>query len=760
MLNLSWLIPVIPLLAFTIIILVTNRGERRAAVRGKFLSSTVAIVAMAITWLLSLLTITIPVLANYHDFAEHPFNVTYLFVPTGVRTFGYFGILVDPLTAVMLFMVPLVCLMIFIYARGYMSWPHHLDASHEYPDQDETSKELDPRYSRFFAYVSLFAAGMLGVVLANNLFMLFVFWEIMGLCSYLLISFWFEKKYWDPNQITPKQAGLKAFLTTRIGDVIMFSGMALLFVAAGTLNFEEIFRNPEVMHHLTDTMLPGLGITWAALTAFLIFWGAIGKSAQFPLHVWLPDAMEGPTPVSALIHAATMVSAGVYLIIRMFPLFEAAAETAPWVLHFVAFIGAFTAIFAATIAVAQNDIKRVLAYSTISQLGYMFAALGMGAYVAATFHLITHAFFKALLFLGSGAVIHAVEHGEHEAHLAHGPANHGDSHDHDAHGHDDHGASGPPFDPQDMMNMGGLWRRIPRVGWTFLIGGLALAGFPLFTSGFWSKDEILSSAWGLNKLVFWTLAVAALLTAFYTGRQIFLTFGGQPRSEAAAMAGIPKKLPRSGLRMFGLMTWPLIILSVFAIINGYIGIHEDFPLLGRIGNIFEHWIGGLEEALLGKVYVPEFTWFVVITSLVVSLGGLGLAWLVYGRKPLVAGQVDPVKRVLGPVWTVLNRKYYFDELYRAVFIRPAVATANFFARFDRSVIDGIVNWVGRAWRWISNALRSFFDEPIIDGLVNGVGTVTGWFGGIVRRIQTGQGQNYLLFAVLTILLVLAFYLYT
>ncbi len=758
MLNLSWLIPVIPLLAFAIIILVTNRGERRASARAKQLSSTVAIVAMAITWLISLVGISIPVLANYHEYAEHPFDVTYLFIPTGEQTFGYFGILIDPLTAAMLLMVPLVCLMIFIYARGYMSWPHHLDANSEYPRQDETSKELDPRYSRFFAYVSLFAAGMLGVVLANNLFMLFVFWEIMGLCSYLLISFWFEKKYWDPKQITPKGAGLKAFLTTRIGDVIMFSGMALLFVGTGTLNFDEIFRNSETMHQLAETVVPGLGITWAALIAFLIFWGSIGKSAQFPLHVWLPDAMEGPTPVSALIHAATMVSAGVYLIIRMFPLFEVASETAPWVLNFVAFIGAFTAIFAATIAVAQNDIKRVLAYSTISQLGYMFAALGIGAYVAATFHLLTHAFFKALLFLGSGAVIHAVEHGEHELHHAHGAAGHGEEHGHDEHGHDT--ASGPPFDPQDMMNMGGLWRRIPRVGWTFVIGGLALAGFPLLSAGFWSKDEILSSAWTLNKTVFWTLAVAALITAFYTGRQIFLTFGGEPRSEAAALAGIPKKLPRSGLRMFGLMTWPLVILAFFALVGGFIGIPEDFPVLGAVGNYFEHWIGSLEEALLGTVFVPEFTWFVLGVSVVVSLGGLGLGWLVYGRKPLVAGQVDPLKRALGPIWTVLNRKYYFDELYSAVFIRPAVAIATYLGRFDRSIIDGIVNGVGSLWRWIANALRSFFDEPIIDGLVNGVGTVTGWFAGIVRRIQTGQGQNYLLFAVLTILLVLGFFLYT
>ena len=408
----------------------------------------------------------------------------------------------------------------------------------------------DPRYSRFMAYISLFATGMLGLIVSNSLITFFIFWEIMGLCSYLLIGFWYEKP-------AARAANFKAFITTRIGDTIMFVGMMLLYFKStpSSLQFSEILQ-VDNLHHLAEQMvtLPLLNIevSWLALIAVLIFFGTVGKSAQFPLHVWLPDAMEGPTPVSAMIHAATMVSAGVFLVVRMFPLFYVAGEVAPGVLRFVAFIGAFTAIFASTIAVAQWDIKRVLAYSTISQLGFMIAALGIGAYGPALFHLITHAFFKALLFLGSGSVIHGVEHGFHHAH-AHG-------------GHvirmlrrtmrtlmsmagmmtlhtvmraaivrrPDGDLN--PNDPQDMRNMGGLLGRMPITAWTFIIGGLALSGFPLLTAGFWSKDEILAFAWyGQNTWVFWTLGVAAFLTAFYTARQIGLTFLGSPRTEGAVM---------------------------------------------------------------------------------------------------------------------------------------------------------------------------------------------------------------------------------
>ena len=381
----------------------------------------------------------------------------------------------------MLFMVPFVCLMICIYSKGYMNYG---------------TEAVDSRYSRFFAYISLFACGMLGLVVSDNLVTLLIFWELMGLCSYLLIGFWFEKKYADPNRITPKQAGLKAFLTTRVGDILMLAGMLLLYTQTGTLTFKEIFST-EVLEKLATTYAFGQ-VPWATVIAILIFGGAVGKSAQFPLHIWLPDAMEGPTPVSALIHAATMVSAGVYLVARTFPLFVAVEGGTQ--LAVVAFIGAFTALFSGTI-VSPKTTSNWLAYSTISQLGFMFAALGIGAYVAAVFHLITHAFFKALLFLGSGSVIHGVEHGHHHA------------------GHKGHGHDSGEFDANDMMNMGGLLRRMPATGWAFIAGALALTGiFPW--AGFWSKDEILADAWNAfmhvvhSEIWSWAmLTLAALLTA-------------------------------------------------------------------------------------------------------------------------------------------------------------------------------------------------------------------------------------------------------
>jgi NADH-quinone oxidoreductase subunit L len=399
---------------------------------------------------------------------------------------------------------------------------------------------------------------MIGVVLADNFLLLFIFWEIMGLCSYLLIGFWFARKYADPKQITPRQAGLKAFLTTRIGDTIMLAGLVLLYAQTGSLSFAEVFQ-PQTLEKLatTTTSLPIVGpVAWATLISILIFWGAIGKSAQFPLHTWLPDAMEGPTPVSALIHAATMVSAGVYLIIRSYPLMQA-VEHGP-ALQFIAFIGAFTALFAATMALAQNDIKKVLAYSTISQLGYMFAALGIGAYVAATFHLIMHAFFKALLFLGSGSVIHGMEHGHHEA-------EHGDT-ETQRHGE----RAGSSLNPQDMRNMGGLLRRMPGTAWTFIIGGLALSGFPIITAGFWSKDEILADAF-INRhwVVFGVLATAALLTAFYTARQITMVFLGKPRTAAALHASEHDSI-------FRWMVPPLGVLAFFAVVGGWVASRERF----------------------------------------------------------------------------------------------------------------------------------------------------------------------------------------
>ncbi|MGD2206185.1 MAG: NADH-quinone oxidoreductase subunit L [Anaerolineae bacterium] len=704
--NLTWLVPLFPLAAFACIVLWTNRN--------RLLSTWVAWIGIGLSWILGW-TIFALSWGDIHHLTppsgSHP--VPLYTIPTGTAALKI-GFQVDTLTSVMLFMVPFVCLMIFIYSKGYMNYG---------------TKEVDPRYSRFFAYISLFACGMLGLVVSDNLVALLIFWEVMGLCSYLLIGFWFDKTYADPKRITPKQAGLKAFLTTRIGDVIMLAGMLLLYSQTGSLTFREIFSH-ETLEMLATT--PAFGsVPWATVIALLIFGGAVGKSAQFPLHVWLPDAMEGPTPVSALIHAATMVSAGVYLVARTFPLFVAVEGGAQ--LGVVAFIGAFTALFSSTIAVAQNDIKRVLAYSTVSQLGYMIAALGIGAYVAAVFHLITHAFFKALLFLGSGSVIHGVEHGHHHAHHE---------------GHKEHGE----FDANDMLNMGGLLRRMPATGWTFIIGALALTGiFPW--AGFWSKDEILADAWQafvhgghFGVTTAWAffawllLTVAAFLTAFYTGRQVFLTFAGKPRTEAAAHA--PESVPS--------MTWPLIILAVFATFLGLFGTPW--------ANQFYAFIGHEAEIMGHHIAHGEFNPMIAGISLGVAALGWLIAWLVYGQNPLTK-PVDPLEKPLGPIYTLLKNKYYFDELYDAIFIQPAIALASACYSFDDMiVIDPIVDAVGRFGRWLSDWLRRAIDNPIVDGAVNGVGTVTAWCGEFMRATQTGKVQNYLLVAAVTVLLLLALFL--
>jgi NADH-quinone oxidoreductase subunit L len=576
-----------------------------------------------------------------------------------------------------------------------------------------------------------------------------IFWEIMGLCSYLLISFWFARRYEDPKQITPKQAGLKAFLTTRVGDTIMLAGILLLSIQAGSLSFADIFQPKTLAKLATTTVnLPIAGaVSWATLIAILIFFGAIGKSAQFPLHVWLPDAMEGPTPVSALIHAATMVSAGVYLIIRMYPLMVAGAGGGT--LQFIAFIGTFTALFAATIAVAQNDIKKVLAYSTISQLGFMFAALGIGAYVAATFHLLMHAFFKGLLFLGSGSVIHGMEHGHHEA--LHDPAP-------EEHREHDQAAG---FNPQDMRNMGGLFTRMPRTAWTFIIGGLALSGFPIVTAGFWSKDEILGYAYGTrHPIVLLALVLAALLTAFYTGRQIMMTFFGRPRTAAAEHASEHDSI-------FAWMTWPLIVLAVFAVVAGWVGIPSDFPVLGTFSsNPFHHTIGGGGEALAIPIEEIPFSSVPVLVSILVALGGLTLGWLIYrgyasrqiSPEESPFERLDPLERRLGRVYGWLQDKYGFDELYDAVFVKTTKRLSNWLYRVDDLwVIDPFVDWVGSLWRRISDASR-WADAHIVDAAVDGVGAITTRLGGYARTIQTGRVQNYLLVLLVTVSVLLGAFL--
>ncbi|MEZ4831504.1 MAG: NADH-quinone oxidoreductase subunit L [Caldilineaceae bacterium] len=716
--NLAWVIPIPPFLAFLTIVLFLNSNKRA--------SSLFAIGAVFISFILGW-GIAFASFFTEH-FGEHPIDEALYTIPTGATEF-VIGYAVDPSNALMLIMVPFLLLMIFIYSSGYMTFPSHLRRE-DYPLA--YSQHKDPRYSRFFAYISLFATGMLGLVVANNLLQFFIFWEIMGLCSYLLIGFWFEKE-------SAKKAAFKAFITTRVGDAIMFIGMMLLYVMSepSSLRFSELFtaENLEHLSHISVTIPIFGSVPWIALIAVLIFFGTVGKSSQFPLHVWLPDAMEGPTPVSALIHAATMVSAGVYLLVRMFPIYEYAGEVSAGALGFVGFIGAFTALFAATIALAQWDIKRVLAYSTISQLGYMVAAIGMGAYVAAIFHLLTHAFFKALLFLGSGSVIHGVEHGFHHAH------EHGHGHDEHGHAHGAHviqrqdGALNPE-DPQDMRNMGGLLGRMPRTGWTFIIGGLALSGFPLVTAGFWSKDEILAVAWGdAHFWIFWTLALSAFLTAFYTMRQIGLTFLGKPRSEGAVHA--PESVAS--------MTVPLLLISVFAIGAGWFGIPEKFPLIGGIvPNWIEHFLEPYSEYMHLHPHVLTFSWIPLLTSLVVALGGLGLGYVLYGQG-LKEGQIDPLAKIFGPIWTMWHNKYWVDEFYRDTVVAFSLGFSKFLALFDREwVIDWIINWIGRIAIGLSVVLAAF-DRYVVDGLINGVGWLSDQAGNVTRLLQDGRVQTYLLF---------------
>jgi NADH-quinone oxidoreductase subunit L len=708
--TLIWLLPIPPLLAFFLIVLLTNRS--------KALSHTLAIGAAFLSWLGSMIIFLRAVQTEH--LGEHPILPPQIeWLATGDTMFKI-GVMIDPLSAATLFFVAWTVLMIFLYSVGYHNYgqpkgdhdrpglpPHGATVSDAH-GHTHTVPSIEPMYSRFFAFISLFAFGMYILVLSDNLLTLFAGWEIMGLCSYLLIGFWYGKP-------SARAAMIKAFITTRIGDMFMLLGIAYLYASTGTLNFREIFYNAEVLTRLAETSSGFLGLSAAGLIGLLLFIGTIGKSAQWPLHVWLPDAMEGPTPVSAMIHAATMVSAGVYMVIRVFPLLSAGMDhghlTAP--MTAMAFIGAFTALFAATIAVAQNDIKRVLAYSTISQLGYMIAALGIGAYVAAAFHLVTHAFFKALLFLGSGSVIHGMEHG-----VLH---------------------TGKHIDPQDMFNMGGLRKKMPVTFWTFLIGGLALSGFPLVTAGFWSKDEILADAFGHGHwAVFITLAIAALLTAFYTMRQIRLTFFGEPRTEAAEHA---HETPWT-------MTAPLVILAFFAVAAGWVGIPEHFPGLGGIiPNWFHEFVGG---TLLEHPKPVDFKIVPLLTSLVVALGGLGLGWLVY--RDIKAGGVDPVETALGPVHKVLKNKYYFDEFYDTVFVKPTYWIAETFTSqwMDRKVIDGILHWFAYITGVIGNFLRDAIDKPIVNGIGDWVAETTKKIGHVMRAIQTGRVQQYMILALVSV----------
>jgi NADH-quinone oxidoreductase subunit L len=604
-----------------------------------------------------------------------------------------FGLHIDELTAVMLMVVTLVGTLIHIYAIGYMHG--------------------DSRFQRFFVYMNLFMAMMLILVLANNYLMLFVGWEGVGLCSFLLIGFWFEKN-------ANGNAAKKAMIANRVGDWGVLLAMFAMFIGIGTLQFTGVFEKAEA-----GEVAQGL----AVLITLLLLVGVTGKSAQIPLYVWLPDAMAGPTPVSALIHAATMVTAGVYLIARSEPLYH----LVPQVQSFIGLLGALTAVFAGSIAIAQFDIKKVLAYSTVSQLGFMVAAVGMGAVAAGVFHLMMHAFFKALLFLGAGSVIHGVEHGHHHvAHQAHEPdahAAHGDAHE------EEHPPEGP-FDPQDMRNMGGLWQRMRTTSIVYLIGALALMGiFPL--SGFWSKDEILLAASKYNnKLIIVLLIVGAMLTAFYMTRQLIMVFFGRSRSEAAAHAVESPKI----------MTVPLMVLAFFSIFAGFI----DAALFGLTP--FATWLEGVRAQ-------PEFDIVLAGLAITLALIAIVIAYFIYWPKAQQAGVDDPLRK-LGFVFKVLNHKYWIDELYDRLFVRPYVWLSNFLA--------WVIDW--RFWHdWFhERALRDTFlkitdilanpiDKIVIDGAVNGTGRLVAWTSAGLRKWQSGYVRQYALVMLAGVVLVVAWF---
>jgi NADH-quinone oxidoreductase subunit L len=643
-LDIAWLIPVFPLLAFAAIVFFTNRWKE--------FSARLAIGAMGISFLLSLGVLGAVVQSG----GQEAFERSYAWAPVGQSTLSM-GYRIDPLTTVMLMVVSFVGLLIFIYSQGYMHG--------------------DKRYSRFFAYMALFGASMLTLVLANNLVLLYISWELVGLCSYLLIGFWFEKT-------SAANAAKKAFITTRLGDVGLFIGLLLLYSLTGHVDFSGVFQ-----------AIPGLDPSILALIGILIFAGAVGKSAQFPLHVWLPDAMEGPTPVSALIHPATMVAAGVYLVGRSYPIF-AAVQGLPS-LQVVAWIGAITAVLAASIGLAVTDIKRVLAYSTISQLGYMMIGLGVGGVAAGIFHLMTHAFFKALLFLGSGSVIYGTG-------------------------------------TQDIYQMGGLRKHMPTTFWTFLFGTLALAGiFPF--AGFWSKDEILLGAFEHNRPIFLVALFTAFLTAFYMFRAVFVAFYGQPRDRHVHAHESPP-----------VMTVPLIILAVFALIAGWVGI----PF---IGNPLAHYLEGAEAMVENANLGLEIG--LMALSTVVALTGIGAAYWLYHRRQPRTVEEDPL-RGLGPLWTLLRNKWYFDEFYGATVVKGTLVLADAFRAFDLGIVDGLVNLAGYATVAFSR-LQRWIDTHIVDGAVNAVGWVTTKGGNALKYVQTGQVQNYGLVIFVGIILLMALF---
>lgn len=615
---------------------------------------------------------------------------------------------VDTLSVTMMLVVSGVGTLIHIYAIGYM---------HE----DVRFKNDPGRYQRFFVFFNLFIAAMMVLVSGDNYLMLFVGWEGVGLCSYLLIGFWYDKDLLGRPSFENATAGTKAFITNRVGDFGFLIAGFLMFWTFKSVQFDHVFESVKAI----AAAQPG---TILAITLFMLL-GVAGKSAQIPLFVWLPDAMAGPTPVSALIHAATMVTAGVYLVARSAPLYMAV----PTAQAVVALVGAATALFAATIAVGQYDIKKVLAYSTISQLGFMVAAVGMGAFVAGMFHLVTHAFFKALLFLSAGSIILGIERGHH--HAAHG--HHDEDHDEEE-----------VFDPGDMRNMGGMRKTMPVTFWVYLVGAIALAGIPPL-AGFWSKDEILADAYKIGfseghafgVWVYMLLAIAAVFTAFYMGRQIWMVFFGEPRHAAAEHA---EESPP-------VVTVPLMVLAGLAILGGLLnlpGVHT-----------FTHWLEHTYEVFEIHLHAGEFNPVVAILSTLLALGAIVLSWWLYGRSPLTKGQADPLKKPLGFIYKGMEHKWWVDEIYQALILNPYRIACQITAElidwniwhdwFHDTVIAGTYKLVTRV-----TAIR--IDLGFIDGIANGLADGTKALAAGMRRLQTGFVRNYALSVFIGVVVIISY----
>lgn len=657
-----WLIPALPLLAAGLAALAPRRARGFAA--GVSIFGLLG--ALVVSCLALRSTLPIPMVHAYVNF-------TWFDLGTGAVRLGW---VLDPLSALMCVMVTVVGTLIFIFSIGYM--------------------RDDAHAARFFCFLSLFTGAMLGVLISNSLLLLFVCWELVGLASYLLIGFWF-------HQPAAAAAAKKAFLTTRIGDLALFLGMLWLSQSADSLLFYDGGRGcleVSTLGFLSEQTVVG-GLALSTAIGLLIFCGAAGKSGQFPLHVWLPDAMEGPTPVSALIHAATMVAAGVFLIARVYPLMMVDQSMGNLRIHaltVVAFVGAFTALLGALIATAQTDIKRILAFSTVSQLGYMMLALGVGSWTAAIFHLLTHAFFKALLFLCAGSVIHATHH------------------------------------EQDIRRLGGLWGRMRLTSLTFAIGMIALAGLPFF-SGFWSKEAILMAAhdWRVSQIPLVIGLIAVALTAFYTTRLFIEVFLGKPRTEAAAQAH----------ESLTVMTLPLLLLAVGAIGLGFIGT-PAWPWLQATLAGDSIVRGPLIESL------PQVAGSVVLIAL-----GVAIAWVLYGRRTRSSDTAPDPLAILSPsVFGLLQARLKLDELYAATAGRMMSLVAIIFAGLDQKVLEKLVGWVGRIAQSIGKVNRQG-DERGLNAGFNLVSEGVRGSGKVYSRTQTGDAHTYLrILAVAFVVLIL------